>query len=118
MRTRLSRSVGNQILFQTLCRDTNLILILELIGRSMGPLQPANTDNGLSGDSFDILYGFLIFKYSHALTISIEMDKFHQELFDVLTRSRNVGRTSKAASVAVSGINKAKLIHDFLNNRI
>ncbi len=27
------------------------------------------------------------------------MDKFHQELFDVLTRSRNVNRKSKAASV-------------------
>jgi hypothetical protein len=45
------------------------------------------------------------------------MNKFHQELIEVLTRSRNVGRTSKAASMAVSGFNKAKLIHDFLNNR-
>ena len=30
----------------------------------------------------------------------------------------HVGRTSIAASMAVSGFNKAKLIHDFLNNRI
>lgn len=44
------------------------------------------------------------------------MDKFHQELFDVLTRCRNV-RVSKAASLATSGINKAQLIHDFINGK-
>ena len=43
------------------------------------------------------------------------MDKFHQELFDVLTRCRNVSkRESKAASLAVSGINKAQLINDYI----
>ena len=43
------------------------------------------------------------------------MDKFHQELFDVLIRCRNV-RVSKAASLAtcVKGINKAQVIHDFI----
>jgi hypothetical protein len=46
------------------------------------------------------------------------MEKFYQELFDFLTRCRNAKRTSKAGSMAVTGINKAKLIHDFLNNRI
>jgi len=40
------------------------------------------------------------------------MDKFHQELFDVLTRSRNI-RESKAASMT-TGINKAQVIHDFI----
>jgi hypothetical protein len=44
------------------------------------------------------------------------MDKFHQELFDVLTRCRAMGkRESKAASMAANGINKAQIIHDFLN---
>ena len=42
------------------------------------------------------------------------MDKFHQELFDVLTRCRNVSkRESKAASMA-TGTNKAQMIHDFI----
>jgi hypothetical protein len=40
------------------------------------------------------------------------MDKFHQELFDVITRCRNV-RVSKAASMA-TGTNKAQMIHDFI----
>ncbi|MFI5423678.1 MAG: hypothetical protein ACHQXG_02705 [Nitrososphaerales archaeon] len=46
------------------------------------------------------------------------MDKFHQELFDVLIRCRNV-RVSKAASLATSvkGINKAQVIHDFINGK-
>jgi hypothetical protein len=44
-------------------------------------------------------------------------NKSHQELFDVLTRSRNV-RVSKAASMAVSGRNKAQIIHDFLTKGI
>jgi hypothetical protein len=46
------------------------------------------------------------------------MDKFHQELFDVLTRCRNV-RVSKAASLAtnVQRINKAQLIHDFITGK-
>ncbi|MDQ5868511.1 MAG: hypothetical protein M3530_02140 [Thermoproteota archaeon] len=44
------------------------------------------------------------------------MDKWNQELIDVIERSRNViKRESKAASMATSGINKAQLIHDFLN---
>ena len=44
------------------------------------------------------------------------MDKFHQELFDVLMRCRSVKkRESKAAALAASGINKAQLIHDFIN---
>jgi hypothetical protein len=30
------------------------------------------------------------------------MDKFHQELFDVLTRSRTTNRESKAASMTLS----------------
>ena len=42
------------------------------------------------------------------------MDKFHQELFDVLTRCHDV-RVRKAASLATSGISKAQLIHDFIN---
>ena len=47
------------------------------------------------------------------------MDKFHQELFDVLTQCRNFSnrkRESKAASLAISGtgINKAQLIHNFI----
>ena len=42
------------------------------------------------------------------------MDKFHQQLFDVLTRSRNViKRESKAASF-FGYENKAQLIHDFI----
>jgi GTP1/Obg family GTP-binding protein len=46
------------------------------------------------------------------LIIIKNMDKFHEELFDVLTRSRN---DIKRESMAVSGINKAQMIHDFLN---
>jgi hypothetical protein len=46
------------------------------------------------------------------------MDKFHQELFDVL---HDVGMSTKenqhAASLAASGINKAQLIHDFINGK-
>jgi len=42
------------------------------------------------------------------------MDNFHQELFDVLTRCRNIKRKSKATSIAVSGINKAQMIHEFI----
>ena len=89
----------------------------KLTGCSMGRLQPASTDNGLSGDSFATLYGFLIFKYSHALIVSIEMEKFYQELFDVLIRCRSVSirkRESKAASLATSGINKAQIFHNFI----
>ena len=42
--------------------------------------------------------------------------EFHQELFDVLMRCRSVKkRESKAAALAASGINKAQLIHDFIN---
>jgi hypothetical protein len=47
------------------------------------------------------------------------MDKFHQELFDMLIRCRNLGnkRESKAASLT-SGIitktNKAQVIHNFI----
>jgi hypothetical protein len=64
-----------------------------------------------------VICKFLIFKYSHALTISIEMDKWNQELIDVLMRCRNVKkRESKAASLA-TGINKAQLIHDFINGK-
>jgi hypothetical protein len=45
------------------------------------------------------------------------MDKFYQDLFDVLTRGRNVNkRESKAASLA-TGINKAQMIHDFINGK-
>jgi hypothetical protein len=45
------------------------------------------------------------------------MDKFNQELIDVLMRSRSVKkRESKAASLT-TGINKAQLIHDFINGR-
>jgi hypothetical protein len=52
------------------------------------------------------------------MIISKPMDKFYQELFDVLTRCRNV-RVSKAASLATSvkGINKAQLIHNFINGK-
>jgi hypothetical protein len=44
------------------------------------------------------------------------MDKFNQELIDVLTRCRNIKRESKAASLT-SGIitNKAQVIHNFIN---
>jgi hypothetical protein len=42
------------------------------------------------------------------------MDKFNQELIDVLTRCRYVKRESKAASLSVAGINKAQGIHDFI----
>jgi hypothetical protein len=51
------------------------------------------------------------------IIISKPMDKFHQELFDLLTRCRIVRRTSKAASMATSGTNKAQLIHDFINGK-
>jgi hypothetical protein len=44
-----------------------------------------------------VICRFLIFKYSHALTLSIEMDKWNQQLIDVLTRSRP--RQSKASSL-------------------
>ncbi len=44
------------------------------------------------------------------------MDQY-QQLFDVLTRCRNVKRQSKAASLAASGINKAQLIHDSINGK-
>ena len=46
------------------------------------------------------------------------MDKFHQELFDVLTQSRNnkIKRESKAASME-AGINKVQIIHNFLFSR-
>jgi hypothetical protein len=45
------------------------------------------------------------------------MDKFHQELFDVLTRCRNA-RVSKAASVAASvqATNKPQRLHKLLDN--
>ena len=51
--------------------------------------------------------------------ISIEIDKFHQELFDVLTRCQNVNKSnkSKAASLSATRINKTKLIHDFINGK-
>jgi hypothetical protein len=40
------------------------------------------------------------------------MDKFHQEIFDVLIKSHKViKRGSKAASLTI-GINKAQLIND------
>jgi hypothetical protein len=43
------------------------------------------------------------------------MDKFHQELIDVLTRSRSIKkRESKAASFFATEINKAQLINDFI----
>ena len=43
------------------------------------------------------------------------MDKFHQELFDVLTRCRSVKkRESKAAAVITSTVNKAQMIHNFI----
>jgi hypothetical protein len=43
------------------------------------------------------------------------MDKIHQELIDVLTRSCNIKkRESKAASFFVTGMNKAQMIHDFI----
>jgi hypothetical protein len=61
------------------------------------------------------------------------MDKFHQELFDVLNRCRNniINRESKsasttnamitkaAASIAVGDVNNrgAQVIADFINNR-
>jgi hypothetical protein len=81
------------------------------------------------------------------LIIIKNMDKFHQELFDVLTRSRNVSRTSKAASTTMtmaqwalqdsktadvinqvvrksmaaslssSGVNAAHVINDFIFSR-
>jgi len=47
------------------------------------------------------------------------MDKFHQELFDVLKRCRSVSkkRESKAASFFATEINKAQVIHNFLFNK-
>ena len=50
------------------------------------------------------------------------MDKFNQELFDVLIRCRNVSnkkRESKAASLSATGItiNKAQMIHNFINGK-
>jgi hypothetical protein len=60
-----------------------------------------------------VICRFLIFKYSHALTLSIEMDKWNQELIDVLTRCRSVKRESKAASLT-TGINKAQLTNDLI----
>jgi hypothetical protein len=45
------------------------------------------------------------------------MDKWNQELIDVLMRCRSVKkRESKAASLTV-GINKAQLINDFIYGR-
>ena len=50
------------------------------------------------------------------------MDKYQQELINVLTRCRNVktnnNRKSKAASFfATENINKAQLIHNFINDK-
>ena len=48
------------------------------------------------------------------------MDKFYQGLFDVLKRCRSMtNRESKAASLAVAaiGINKAQVIHAFINGK-
>ena len=46
------------------------------------------------------------------------MDKWNQELIDVLMRCRSVNkRESKAASLSATGINKTKLIHDFINGK-
>jgi hypothetical protein len=69
------------------------------------------------------LIGFLIFKYSHALNLTIEMDQY-QQLFDTLMRCRyasinnykNKNRESKAASFFGTTENKAKLIHDFITS--
>jgi hypothetical protein len=44
------------------------------------------------------------------------MDKFNQELIDVLTQCRYIKRQSKAASLTI-GINKAQLINDFIFGR-
>jgi hypothetical protein len=47
------------------------------------------------------------------------MYKFNQELIDVLMRCRSVKkRESKAASLSTkTGINKAQMIHDFINGK-
>jgi hypothetical protein len=42
------------------------------------------------------------------------MDKFNQELIDILMRCRKVKRESKAASFFATEINKAQLINDFI----
>jgi hypothetical protein len=44
------------------------------------------------------------------------MDKFNQELIDVLTRCRFIKRKSKAASFFATEINKAQIIHNFITN--
>ena len=50
------------------------------------------------------------------------MDKWKQQLIDVLMRSRNLGDRKKRESKAASSffateINKAQLIHDFINGK-
>jgi hypothetical protein len=79
----------------------------------MGRLQPAIQ---MDLDGVRSLYRFLIFKYSD-FNNNLGMDKFHQELFEVLTRCRNVNeRESKAASMTI-GTNKARLINEFIFNK-
>lgn len=50
------------------------------------------------------------------------MDKFNQQLIDVLMRARNVSsqsrKESKAASLCSSGVNAAQLIHNFITKGI
>jgi GTP1/Obg family GTP-binding protein len=48
-----------------------------------------------------------MFKYSHALMISIEMDKFYQDLFGVLTQAR---RSSKAAALVQPATKEKEMI--------